>query len=326
MTNNAAAAAEPVAAVSDGLPVVDGVTAMAPIVGFDGGRRTAAGTDDSRGLAPVKQSGDVRLIVELTDPPVVAYHGGVAGFGATAALSTGQSKLVTASAAVRAYQGYVVTKQNAFTQSLQRVVPSAVTSTRYQFALNAVVVTAPQGAVTRVASIPGVKTVYLDRVQRVHLYDADAVVAAPQAWSALGGIGQAGAGVFVAVIDTGINPTNTMFSGAGYTPPTANPHWTDPGHSSFVCSSADPRGFCNNKVVVARAYDQPDMTDVCGAEHLSSPIGVDPHGSHVAGIAAGNPATATVAGTAKQITGVAPGVPDVVQGAGGYRRRRRRPV
>jgi subtilisin family serine protease len=91
----------------------------------------------------------------------------------------------------------------------------------------------------------------------------------------------------IAIIDEGIDQTHPFFSPAGYTMPAGYPK----GQTAYTTA----------KVIVARAF--PPARPVW--KHASKPF--DPelssHGTHVAGIAAGNANTATVGG---RLSGVAP--------------------
>ncbi|XP_020598244.1 subtilisin-like protease SBT1.2 [Phalaenopsis equestris] len=77
-----------------------------------------------------------------------------------------------------------------------------------------------------------------------------------------------GEGVVIGVIDTGISPTHPAFHEEGVPPP--------PVKWKGQCSIAN----CNNKLIGAKAFRAGDRK--------ASPIDFDGHGTHVAGIAAGN--------------------------------------
>ena len=149
--------------------------------------------------------------------------------------------------------------------------------------LNAVFVRVPRGRVAELRSLPGVRrVVWLPRVKR-NLNTALNLVNVPQAWTVVGGEGNAGAGVKIAIIDSGIDDTHPAFQDASLSPPAGFPK----GDAQYT----------NGKIIVARSYqpmfplpDDPTPRDRSG------------HGTALAMIAAGE----TNKGPLATITGVAP--------------------
>ncbi len=122
------------------------------------------------------------------------------------------------------------------------------------------------------------------------------LVNAPQAWAnaAIGGEANAGAGVRIAIIDTGIDINHPMFQDPSLTAPSGYPLFRAPTQQ---CNRSDQQ-YTNSKVIVARSYvsllENPDQN--CDAQDL------DGHGTFVAGVAAGRRVTAPLA----SIAGMAP--------------------
>lgn len=142
----------------------------------------------------------------------------------------------------------------------------------------------PEENVEAAGQIPGVRLLRPVREYRLLLDAAVPLIKAKDFWPLLGGETQAGAGMKIAVIDTGIDIANPMFQDSRLTPP-----------------SGFPKGetvFTNSKVIVARSYvsllgEPRDTADAMDREG---------HGSFVAGIAAGRRVPAPWA----EIVGVAP--------------------
>ena len=153
-----------------------------------------------------------------------------------------------------------------------------------QTLLNAVFVRVRRERAADLRSLAGVKRVVrLPRLKR-NLNDAVSLVNAPAAWSALsGGMANAGAGVKIAIIDSGIDNTHPAFQDASLQPP--------PGYP------LGDTAYTNGKIIVARSYEPmfalPDDT---------TPRDRSGHGTALAMIAAGETNTGPLA----TITGVAP--------------------
>jgi minor extracellular serine protease Vpr len=244
--------------------------------------------------------GRVRIIVELEDAPVAQYQGEIAGLPATSLEATGQQKLDASSAASIAYINYLLVKQQFFTTNLARVAPSAQVDHRYQVAFNGLSLAVEPAEVSRIAKMAGVRRIYPDQLRTIEMDASNELINSPALWAQLGGQQNAGAGIIVAVIDTGIRPENPMFSGEGFSMP--------PGYPKGYCASnpGDPDFQCNAKVIAARYYTP---TFSVHPDEVLSPLDIDGHGSHTAGSAAGNPVEVnepSIAPAGTQISGVAP--------------------
>jgi hypothetical protein len=157
---------------------------------------------------------------------------------------------------------------------------------------NAVFVRVPVERAAELRSLAGVKFVQrLPRMHR-HLDQAVQLMGIPDAWNTVGGVVNAGAGVKIGILDTGIDQTHAAFQDPGLSAPAGFPK----GDASFT----------NNKVIVARSYVAPlalgngtpqdTRPDDLSARDRSG------HGTAVAMIAAGE----QNAGPLATITGIAP--------------------
>lgn len=161
-----------------------------------------------------------------------------------------------------------------------------------QTLVNAVFVSATSDRAKELRALPGVARVqYLPPVHR-KLDRALDLVNASAAWSALGGQQNAGKGVRIAILDTGIDQDHPAFQDASQQPP-----------SGFPKGELD---YTNGKVIVARSYVAMLPFALVDASD-SRPDDVTPrdrsgHGTAIAMIAAGG----RVAGPLATITGIAP--------------------
>lgn len=117
----------------------------------------------------------------------------------------------------------------------------------------------------QLAGLPGVKRV--EPVERFDLFLMNALPIhhVPEAWAATGGMANAGKGIKVAILDTGIDMTHPGFAAGDMTAP-----------DGFPKASSDANlALTNGKVIVARSFDPAPVTDFIG------------HGTGVAMTAAG---------------------------------------
>ena len=163
--------------------------------------------------------------------------------------------------------------------------------------MNAVFVVAPVDSAADLATIPGVKSVVPIRTYKRKLNRATALVNAPAAWSALGGAENAGAGVKIAILDTGIDQQHPAFQDLSLPMPAGFP----------LCNGSDC-AFTSNKVIVARSYvrqlaagSSPTNPAADSRPDDYSPRDRVGHGTAVASTAAGHSNTGLVT-----FSGVAP--------------------
>src|SRR3954453_3811872 len=204
-------------------------------------------------------------IVQLKAAPIASYTGGTRGLRATSPLVTGQRKLNVRSASALAYRSFLAGRQDAALAHVRGAAPKVDYSYRVAFAGFSAELTHAQAATLRNA--PEVARVFKDakfKETAVNPNDATAVDTELQGpsgfgdtaaylgltkglWATLGGPDDAGDGVIVGVIDSGINPDPPGFPGAGFTAP--GPAWTG------ACAVGDDTQFkCNNKLIGARFY------------------------------------------------------------------------
>src|SRR2546422_279884 len=217
-------------------------------------------------------SGSVAVIVELESEPVTTHQ------KSTERIPRREIDFESPSA--RTYEALLESEHSDFKARAVLVSPNLRVRTDLRKLANAVSVEVAPTEVAAIAALPGVKRVEL--VKEVHtLLDASVpLINAPALWARLGGVGAAGQGMKIAILDTGIDITNPLFADAGFTMP-----------AGFPKTSIGSETLTNNKVIAAKSFLRPvsDAQDQNG------------HGSNVAGIAAGS-VTASPLGT---ISGVA---------------------
>src|ERR1700693_6211844 len=118
-----------------------------------------------------------------------------------------------------AYRQQVRAGQQALIQTLQSRNISVTGS--IDTVLNAVFVATTADREAELASLPGVVAVRRERQGEKHLNKAVQLMNAPAAWSntAIGGQGNAGKGIKIAILDTGIDQTHPAFQDSSLTVP-----------------------------------------------------------------------------------------------------------
>ena len=152
--------------------------------------------------------------------------------------------------------------------------------------MNGFSVTLPGAQVDDLRKVPGVRDVYESASYAPQLDRSPGQIGAPTLWGPT--LATAGQGMKIGIIDTGVDSSHPFFDPSGYTMPPGFPK----GQQKFTTA----------KVIVARAFPP------AGSMQPSAQLAFDPdddaHGTHVAGIAAGNAKTVVRAG--RVVSGVAP--------------------
>jgi subtilisin family serine protease len=242
-----------------------------------------------------------RWIVQLDGDPVAVQQAHLSG-------NTGK-RLSMANTSAAAYTSQLKSQQQAFQATMSKVAPNAKVERDYQVVVNGLAVKMSSAEADAVRQLPGVKAVTPDVPVQLDTYASEIQIGAPTLWAQLGGQSEAGAGVKVAVIDSGIYVTSTA---AGYT---GNPCFNDTGYPDYPAGF--PKGdtrYTNKKVIVAKSYFRPDDPPV-PTDNLPVPgyymngstrAASSSHGTHVAGTIACDILTQTISGASITWSGIAP--------------------
>ena len=227
--------------------------------------------------------GRVRTIVRLAEPPLAQYSRGLQA-------ASGRRKLNVRSASSRAYLSRLAASQRRAEAQLRRAIPEATVSRRFRVILNGLAVELPASRLPTLVRQPFVTRVYPSLRYTLSLNDSPSIIGADTIAQLTGARGE---GIKIAVVDDGVDTTNPFFDPTGFSYPAGFPkgatRWTSP------------------KVIVARAFPGPNSG-------RGGRLAVDPrasfHGTHVAGIAAGDAGTDAPSGqdhpATPGLSGVAP--------------------
>ena len=220
---------------------------------------------------------DVQVVVVLDEPGLAEAR------MQSRVLSTAakERRLELSSLGSRSYLSALNRGHALFEARLRKVVRSAVVYRRYRIVFNGVAVSLPARELPRLRRLGDV----YPNARYTRLLDRSVpMIGAPSLWPSTGG----GAGAKIAILDDGIDQTHAFFSPAGYTMPAGFPK----GQTSHTTA----------KVIVARAFVPRGVT--WPASRLPFDPQLSFHGTHVAGIAAGNADTPTSEGA--RVSGAAP--------------------
>ncbi|MBU4466360.1 MAG: S8 family serine peptidase, partial [Actinobacteria bacterium] len=266
-----------------------------------------------------------QYIVVLDEDPVASYAGGESGLVATKPVKG--DKLDANSAAAQKYTSFLKERQ-ADVAADAGVTPAAT----YQVTLNgfSAKLTAQQAA--KLQGMKGVQGVFPDEIRHPDAAQTGTqflgLEGAGGVWDSIGGIGNAGKGVVVGVVDTGIAPENPSFAGSPLsTTVSSTEPYLDAAANQVVFQKADGNTFRSTRVAGDQWNNDDYSTKLIGGQFFSagakasgfdfqydilSPRDGAEHGSHTASTAAGNngvEATVVAGDTSvdfSKISGVAP--------------------
>jgi subtilisin family serine protease len=182
-------------------------------------------------------------------------------------------------------------RQRVVERRVLKAVPSARIRWRYSVVLDGFAVVLPRDRLQALSRVPGVAEVWPGTeyvATRTALDRSPELIGADQLWG-LPDFSTAGNGIKIGIIDDGVDQKHPFFNPAGYTYPPGFPK----GNTAYTTP----------KVIVARAFSPPTTT--WKYAHLPFDPLYSYHGTHVAGIAAGDYTVGAVAGRGP-LSGVAP--------------------
>ncbi|CAN1333846.1 Subtilisin-like protease SBT2.5 [Linum perenne] len=129
-------------------------------------------------------------------------------------------------------------------------------------------------------SATGVRSVHEDiKMQKLTTHTPDFLGIPNGVWPSLGGAGNAGDGVVIGLIDTGINPLHPSFA----TGSSSRFNSTTKFKGKCVTGARFPKSYCNGKIVGARYFTRAATAagDFNATRDFMSPFDADGHGRQV---------------------------------------------
>jgi subtilisin family serine protease len=259
------------------LPPVAALGTLALVAAL--GASPALAAPDSDGSSPRQTQDTGYALVQLTADPLATY--------ARTRPAKGK-KIDFSSTTVKSYRALMSKARNDYKAWLRSNVPAASVTGEFDISLNAVAVKLNGATLAQVSSTAMVRSAQYQGLFYPTIVDPDLVlISAEQAWARQGGPASAGAGVKVAIVDSGVDQGHPCFSDAGYAAQT----------------QLGDKKYTNNKVIAARVFNNKLNQNGFDAKAVGE------HGTHVAGTVACNYSTAaTVNGVSIPygMSGVAP--------------------
>lgn len=220
--------------------------------------------------------------VQLKDRPVATYQGGVKGYSPT--MVGLRKRLSVSTQAVKKYRTYLGAERSRYKNWLKGNLRSAKVATEYSLAFNGLGVKATAAEAAELAKGPGVVRVVRGKMYTPMMNRSNEIIRTRPAWRS----GYNGAGVKVAVIDSGIDQNHPFLKDSTLAMPSGFPKVED----------EDSLKYTSSKVIVAKVFSpDPDAT----------PLAIGSHGTHVAGTIAGKAGYVDPRGRAEgKLSGVAP--------------------
>lgn len=222
-------------------------------------------------------------IIQLDNPSLARYRGGIRDLAPTSIAVTGARKLDVSSPAAQAYLSFLAEKRVEFLRRAEeRLGRELEVGYIYDVILNGLTLTLAPDEAAAVASLPGVRHIEPRQYRQLLTDRGPGWIGAPAAWGAADACalgGNCGEGMVVGIVDTGINMDHPSFAdigGDGYDH--TNPRgqfygWCNPTHPKY-----DSSLVCNDKLIGVYSYPNSGM----------NPEDPEGHGSHTASTVAGN--------------------------------------
>jgi len=230
---------------------------------------------------PVRASGPGLYVVTLIEEPAAVYAGGLRGFPATRA-KAGQ-RFDRTRPAVVTYQKRLRVAQD---KMLARVGNPEVLY-RFTTAVNGFAAELDTAQVKALRVTEGIALVEKSSTLKIDTVQTPGFPGLAGAWAQAGGPDEAGKGIVIGVIDSGIWPENPSFAGL----PAKSPDSSEQVRGFHGrCATAEQWDVdaCNSKVISARYYVKGFGRQNTAQSEYLSPRDGSGHGSHTASIAAGN--------------------------------------
>ena len=216
-------------------------------------------------------------IITFSASPLSSYDGHVPGLPAT--MPSQGAKLALGSQAAKLYSNYLAAGRDQAKAWLARNAPEVQVLYEYSMVLNGIGVKLNGHSLNHLLSMPGVVSVVSSQTFHLDMNRSNTLIGSPTLWAADGGQSNAGAGMKIGIIDTGIDFTHPFLTDNSLVPPAGFPKCDALDSAVNIANQACK--YVSDKVIVAKMFCTQPVCSVFDAQAKQD------HGSHVSGIAAG---------------------------------------
>src|SRR5437660_9827751 len=186
-------------------------------------------------------------------------------------------KLDLTSPAAVAYSSFLASQRNFAKMYLAKFAPEVTVTYEYSTVLNGLAVNLNGADIRELNHLPGVVTADYTFSVHTDMNRSPTLIGAPTLWAADGGQANAGAGIKIGIIDTGIDFTHPFLTDNRLVVPAGFPKCD--ALDSAVHQANVSCKYVSNKVIVAKMFCTQAVCAVFDAQAKQD------HGSHVSGIA-----------------------------------------
>ncbi|MFZ2502130.1 MAG: S8 family serine peptidase [Nocardioides sp.] len=267
---------------------------------------TSALAETPAALRNITSSKKIPVMIKFDYDAVASYTGSLGAYAATSPSVT-RKALDKNAAAIGRYTGYIKTREAEISAAVTKTVPSARITNSFRTVYGGVAAVIPGNTVRDLLKVPGVVAVQPDTVNHVLTDSSTDFINAPAAYRALRTRANAGAGMILGNLDSGVWPEHASFADNGNLPDYTGPAIPCEFGDNPVTEADDPF-VCQNKLIGGRTFL--DTYGAAQGDYAYPGTARDPggHGTHTASTSAGNivPDAQTL-GPLLKVQGVAPG-------------------
>ncbi len=258
-------------------------------------------------LKNISSAKKIPVLIKYDYDALAGYKGTVSGYAATSPSVTDQPLRLGSPESAR-YLGHIRSQERGISEQVSAAVPATTITRSYRIVYGGVAALVPGNEVRRILRVPGVVAVQRDALRQPLTDSSSHFINADAAYAALHTESNAGQGVLLGNLDTGVWPEHPSFAGRADLPAYTGPALPCDFGDNPLTPESDPF-VCTNKLVGGQSFL--DTYDAFNSDTVYPGTARDAegHGSHTASTSAGNvvEGVQTIGPELARINGIAPG-------------------